>query len=284
MRVVAIVAAFTLVPFWCRAADRDLVDLTRDVLGLQDQISKLQTSADLQTHKLEESIQELAKTIAKMNNSMEAVQSAAGRQLSPEQTGATAIASLNAQLDTMRNAAGSLRASFADINNRMGSVQQRLADVTNALAALGSPQAAAAAGATIQAPSTPSGVSAETLYQNAQRDKSSGNYSLALAEFADYLKYFPTTEAAARAQFEMGQIYYAQKQYAQALQAFSQVTAKYPESDRAADAYYMQGMTFVNLDQRQQAADAFRHVAQKFPNSNAAAQAKLQLQNLDQGK
>ena len=283
MRLVAIVTALLTAPLWCQAADRDLIDLTRDVSGLQEQVSRLQTSADQQTQKVADLMQQLAQTLAKMNASMNAIQSAAGQSLSQNETGVSAIAALGSQLDSMRNAAGSLRSSFTDINNRMNTVEQRLSEVTTALAAVGTPQAASL-GAAAQPGGAPSGMSAETLYQNAQRDKTSGNYSLALAEFSDYLKYFGSTDAAAGAQFEIGQIYYAQKQFEQALQAFAQVPTKFPGSDRSADAYYMQGMTLVKMGRRVQASDAFHQAVQKYPDSNAAAQAKLQLQNLDQGK
>lgn len=62
------------------------------------------------------------------------------------------------------------------------------------------------------------------------------------------------------------------------------VTAEYPAGDRAADAYYMEGMALLKLGRPLQAADAFRQVVKKYPASNAAEQAKLQLENLSQGK
>lgn len=282
-----LIAAAIAAPLWCRGADRDLMDLSRDVAGIQDQLSQLRTAADQKTTKLDDLLQQLVKSLAKVNASLDAVGKTAGQPLSPAQTGVGSMADLGAQLDSMRDATGALRASFADINNRMNTLQQRLSDVSNALGQVGAQQAGMAPTGTAPAATAsaaPSGMSAETLYHNALRDESSGNYDLALAEFGDYLKYFGSTDTAGGAQFETGQIYYKQKQFDKALRAFGLVTAEYPSSDRAADAYYMEGMALLKLGRPLQAADAFRQVVKKYPASNAAEQAKLQLQNLSQGK
>ena len=51
-------------------------------------------------------------------------------------------------------------------------------------------------------------ISADTLYQNALRDYTSGNYDLARQEFSDYIKNFPTNDLASNSQFYLGEIAY----------------------------------------------------------------------------
>ena len=60
---------------------------------------------------------------------------------------------------------------------------------------------------------------AETAYTNAYRDYIGGNYDLAMQEFTDYLKYFPTTQFAPNAQYYVGDIFYKRKDYDNAIQS-----------------------------------------------------------------
>ena len=95
----------------------------------------------------------------------------------------------------------------------------------------------------------PAGVSADTLYSNAVRDNSTGKYDLALQEFSDYLKYFPTTAFAANAQYYIGDINYRRNDYTNALQAFDAVLERFPDGSKTADAHYMKGLCYDEAGQ-----------------------------------
>lgn len=121
---------------------------------------------------------------------------------------------------------------------------------------------------------------AETTYTNAYRDFSGGKYDLAMQEFADYLKYFGTTEFAPNAQFYIGQIYYNKHDYDNALQAFDAVLERYSSGNKTADAHYMKGQCLMQLGRNDAAAKEFRDVYTRYPDTDLAAKAKARLRDL----
>ena len=77
-------------------------------------------------------------------------------------------------------------------------------------------------------------ISADTLYQNALRDFTSGKYDLSRQEFSDYIKNFPANDLASNAQFYLGEIYYAQNDFKDAIAAYDNVLSNYPRSFKLA--------------------------------------------------
>src|SRR5207302_3492427 len=104
-----------------------------------------------------------------------------------------------------------VRENVADLSGRLAKLDSKLTDISNAIRTLQAPPAApppapgAPGNPAAQGP--PPGVSAESLFQNAFRDYSSGKDELAMDEFNQYLKYFPQTAEAPTAQYYIGAIY-----------------------------------------------------------------------------
>ena len=84
-------------------------------------------------------------------------------------------------------------------------------------------------------------ISADTLYQNALRDFTSGKYDLARQEFSDYIKNFPSNDLASNSQFYLGEISYAQNDFKDAITAYDTVLENYPHSFKLAASEYQEG-------------------------------------------
>lgn len=276
-------------PALAPAANKEMIELQRDVAQLQDQVRDLQRSFDERFAALQVLVQQTLDNAQRSNVALEnagrAQQGLADRLAAP-------IAGLGSKVDSMGTDVASLRESINDLTERMNKIQQQLTDLGNTVKANSTPIAAPPpsvssaplAGSPPTAEMTPGTavppVKATTLYENALRDKQSGKADLALDEFQQYIRFYNDTEAAPQAQYYIGEIHYSQAQFDQAIQDFDRVLEAYPVNARTADAHYMKGKTLFQLSQRTAAAKEFEAVVRDFPNSSVAPQARAQLRVL----
>jgi TolA-binding protein len=164
-------------------------------------------------------------------------------------------------------------------------MDNKLSDISSAVRTLSTPPpapppAAGTVGASAPPPAPPPGVSAESLYQNAFRDYSTGKDDLAMSEFTDYLKYFPQTENAPAAQYYVGLLYDRAKQYDDAVDAFDAVLERYPDNPKTPDAMYYKGVDLMKGSHRTDAAAEFKEFLARFPTHNLARNAQAHLREL----
>jgi tol-pal system protein YbgF len=255
------------------AQKREFVDLQRDVAALQDQVRALQQSDSENTGKITALIQQAIDTLNKVNTNIALL----------DKSLANPMASVGTKVDSMANEFQSMRVSLDDVSSKLAKLQQGLIDLNNTVKVISSPPtpptpAGGAPGAAAGGP--PPGVTSESLYSNAMRDKDSGNYDIALPEYMDYLKFYSSSEMAPNAQFYVGEIYYTRKDYANALQAFDAVLERFPDNNKTLDAMYMKGRTLFQMGERTKAANEFRAVYARSPRSELAAKAKAQLASM----
>jgi len=120
-------------------------------------------------------------------------------------------------------------------------------------------------------------MSSTDLYQQALGDRNGGKLDLALQEFADYLKYYGSTDLAPNAQFYIANIHMSQGLYDQAAQEFDMVLEKYGESNKTREAMLYKGLSLVKAGKRTQGADEFKEVIARYPHTDQATQACTQL-------
>jgi TolA-binding protein len=201
------------------------------------------------------------------------------------------VLAVGQKLDQMSEDFRAVRESVLDMNTRMGKLDAKLADLQNLVNTIRTPPppppgsgdaTGAPGGTTPQAAGPPAGVSADTLYSNAYRDYTTGKSDLALQEFNDYLKYFPTTQFASNAQYYVGDIYYKRNEIPSALQAFDAVLERFPDGNKTGDAHYMKGLCYVKMARNDSAAAEFRTVARQYSDSDPdlAAKAKARLREM----
>lgn len=124
------------------------------------------------------------------------------------------------------------------------------------------------------------GMSPQRLYETAYADYASGQWALAIAGFETFLRTFPRSEFADRAQYYIGESYLLDGQFEAAVKAYDAVIAGYPTGTQAPFAHYKRGVALARLGQNDRAREAWQRVIDDFPNSDAAALARQSLERL----
>jgi len=262
----------------------DILSVQRDVAQLQDQLKQMQRSQDEQMTALRALVQQSLDASNKVTPGLTALQQNVTKELNDQQGKLVApVATLGTRLDQMSDDFRAVRESIADLAARIGKQDAKLTDISNAIRTLSAPPPpppppAATGTPTAQGP--PPGVSAESLFQNATRDFSSGKDELAMDEFNQYLKYFAGTENGPSAQFNIAQIYDRAKQYDDAAEAFDAVLERFPENSKTADALYMKGVELMKAGHRTDAGAVFKDFIKRYPNNDLAAKAQGHLREL----
>ncbi len=285
----ALVAALAIVtvPMRLRAADPKLLDLQRDVASLQEQVRLLKESQDKQLAALTVLVQQALDTSNRSNTGVAVIQNNLQQSLKDMESKVSApMAGLGARLDGMDQDIRALQQSVTDLNGMMGKLQQQMTDLNNAVkilqtpapppptAATGSGEAAAPA-----MPETPT-ISAQDLYANANRDRSSKKWDLALQEYQQYLKWYGNTNLAANAQFYIGDIHYRQKDFEGAVRDFDMVLEKYSENNKTPDALYSKGLALKSLSRLTESHSEFLELIKRYPRNDLAVQACDQLKSM----
>jgi tol-pal system protein YbgF len=276
-----------LAPF-AFGANRETLELQRDVAMLQDQVRNLQRSIDEKFSAMQTLVQQTLESVNRTNTAVAVMQSRFNDAAKEQQQGVgSQINTVGSKLDQMSEDFRAVRESVLDMNTRMGKLDAKMADLQNLINTVQRPAAPPPTGTNpaqvvpeAQTTAPPAGVSADATYTNGWRDYNAGKRDLALQEFSDYVKWFPTTALAPNAQYYIGDIYYKNKDYDNALQAFDAVLEHYSDNKYTADAHYMKGLSLLGLGRNDSAAREFRDVYSRYPDTDVAAQAKARLKDM----
>jgi tol-pal system protein YbgF len=269
-------ALIVVAPPAAPGADKDMVELQREMALIGEQINNLQTLLNsLQTNTNQKLgaqgalLQQTLDLVNQIHTQDALAVKALGDQLNQQGQKTTApLADLNAKLDQMITQFSTAQENISDMTSRLGRLEQRLVDVENAVKTLQPPPGPQG---------LPPGTTAQGLYQSASGDQLSGKYDLALQEYKDYLKYFGDTETAAAAQFHVGEILLAQGNVDDAVEAFDTVAGEYPRSSKAPDALYLKAQALKKEGKRTLASQALNQLVRLYPDSDAAGRAKAEL-------
>jgi TolA-binding protein len=135
---------------------------------------------------------------------------------------------------------------------------------------------------------------ATELYQTAYLDYTRGNYSLAVAAFKEFIRLYPETDLAEKAQYWIGESHFslardlqskgdrarAPQEFERAVQEFRKVLIQYPRGDRVPSAVYKEALALVELGQPALAEGRLQFLVDQFPYSEEAAKAKDELAKL----
>ena len=296
MRTACAVIVFSLlVPAAFAQKKEQFAEMQRDIAQIQQDVRALQSSQDTKIGQVQESLRGLQDNLNNLNSKLAIM----GSQVdSSVKNAAGPITNVNTRLDEQSRSFQELRESILDMNTRMGKLDAKITDLQNTINLSRNPAAppsgntnpSATAPSTTSGPggglatntpnTPPPGMQADTSYTNAYRDYMGGQLDLAMSEFQDYLKYFPTTQFAPNAQYYVGDIYYRRNDYKNAVTAFDAVLEQYSDSGKTADAHYMKGLSLLKLNQRDAAAKEFREVIKRYPGTETAAKATQKLHEL----
>jgi tol-pal system protein YbgF len=124
------------------------------------------------------------------------------------------------------------------------------------------------------------GLSPARMLEQGKGDYYASQYSTAITSFEQLIKTFPSTEAAAEAQYWIGESYFNLNQWAEAIAAYNTVLQKYPRSRDAAQSAYKRGVAQRRMGDVAAARASFEQCIKQFPDSDAARLAQQQLDGL----
>jgi len=264
--------------------NKEILELSRDVNNLQEQVRTMQRTLDEKVGQMQLQLTQALDALSKNNTSIAVLQSGISDRMNEQGRNLIApVAGLNSKVDQMSGDFQALRTSVDDMSSRMQKLQAQIDDLTKLIKVLQNPPTPPPAAVDPNAPANatpvpssapPAGMSARQLYDQAQRDRSTGNFDLAMQGFDAYLKYYGTSDLAPNAQFFIGQIYYDKGDFVNSIKAFDAVLEKFSENTKTADATYMKGMALWKSGQPTAAGKEFLNVIQKYPKSEVAPKAR----------
>jgi tol-pal system protein YbgF len=293
-----------LAPQPAGAVSREMIELQQTVNQLLQGQTDLRSAIDSNNATLKTLVQQSLDSVSKLNSQMDALQ----------KTVQDSTANNGSRLDTVAQQTQGLSDNVQDIQSRVGKLSQQLTDMQNLLQSIdakvsgGAPAGAQGApgtpdqnapgatpppgspNTTNSAPNAPNSsapgasnmppISADTLYQNALRDYTSGNYTLAGQEFSDYIKFFPTNDLASNSQFYLGEIAYQQNDFKGAIAAYELVLMQYPHSFKLAASLLKKGMAELELGEKAAGTRDLRAVVTRFPGSDESRRASAKLREI----
>ena len=126
-----------------------------------------------------------------------------------------------------------------------------------------------------------SGASPTALFKRSHDSLLKRRFGLAEAGFKTFLNLNKKHKLAGKAQYWLGETYYAQGRYKQAAQSFLGGYKGYPRDGKAPASLFKLGMSLGKLGQRKQACGAFAEVQRAYP--KAAATRKLAAREMKRG-
>lgn len=273
LKIAGIALAGALLAPALPAQKKEVLQLQRDVQLLAQSQRELQRSVDEKHAILKTLIEQQTDATNRLNTALNALQKSI----------ADMQANSSARVDTMATQVQALADNFEEVKVRLGRMAQQLSD---AQAVIQSLDAKVSGGAPVPAPGGTAPMaaappSAETLYSNALRDFTGGNYALARQEFEDYLRYYPESDLASNARFYLGEISYAEKKFADSIRDYDIVLDQYPRSFKLADARLKKALALLQLGQKASAQRELREVVRRHPGTEAERRARATLRELE---
>jgi tol-pal system protein YbgF len=250
-----------------------------------------QMSAELRM--LQEQSQQLALTLAQIGDALKALN---GRLDAADQEAQKRFADQKLLIQKLSDDVSAVRERSQDTDTRL----RKLADEVEALrstitslpslisgagpasspdpVAANDPNAPAPAPSPTQASTI--GLSPSRMLDTAKSDYFSGSYASAVSGFDSLLRTFPTSEAAAEAQFMLGETYSQQKRYPEAVNAYTAAIQKFPRSMWVPEAYYKRGKAQESLGTPEAARASYEQLLKTYPDTPSAGLAKQAIDRL----
>lgn len=200
------------------------------------------------------------------------------------------VARLGSRLDDLGREVAQVQGRVDELRRRVDALalQFEVAEPPAAAGGAGRGGGTTPPGATAQQRPGNSGSQASDLYQTAYIDFTRGNYHLAIAAFREYIRLYPQTDLAEKAQYWIGESHFslarthqargerdrAVQELERAVQEFRRLVVAYPRGDRVPTAIYKEALALVELAQPQLAEARLQFLVDQFPSTEEAAKAK----------
>jgi tol-pal system protein YbgF len=255
-----------------------------------------QMSAELRM--LQQQTQELALTLAQLgealkaiNSRMDAADAAAQKRFADQEL---LIKNLGADLKAVRERTQDTDTQLRKLADEVDALRSTITSLPSLLSSAPAPPPTETSALDPNAPvpvagvppaagSTPPstvGLFPGRMLNTAKSDYFAGAYTSAITGFEQLLKMFPQTEAAAEAQFLLGETYYQLKRWQDASNAYSVAIQNYPRSSQVPESYYKRGKAQESLAQLDLARASYEQLIKTYPDTPSAGLAKQALDRL----
>ena len=259
-------------------ANKDMIQLQTQVQALQDQVSRMQQSIDMNLGAMKNLVEQSTDSVNKMNAAVSQLQ----QKMQAESTdGNSRLDQVSGQIQSLHDTVDELKSRLAKVSKQLDDMQQSGQNLT--AGAPGIAPVPAAGGPAAGGTAAPANIAApppDVLYNNALRDYNAGKYDLASGEFSDYLKYYGTTDLAGNAQFYVADIEYRQGNFEAAARDYDKVLEQYPGGSKAAAAQLKKGYSLLELGQKDAGVRELNSLIARYPRSIEASQARERLRRL----
>ncbi len=278
------------------AASKEIQELQRDVAQLQDMVRQLQRSQDEKFASLQTLVQQSLNSANDANKAVAVIQNGFQQNLRDMETKVVApVAGLSQRIDGLADSFHTTQQAVTDLAGTIARIQTQLTDINNQLKVIQTPAAAPPPQPGMgQGPGqgglAPQGMpvasnapcmGAVDLLTNADRDYNGGNLTLALQDYAEYLRCHGNTAEAPKAQYYIGWIHYGQGDFESAVNDFDAVLEKYSSDNRyRPQAFYYKGVSLVKMGQKTAAQAEFRELMKQFPSNELSKKACTQLTDI----
>ncbi len=279
MRRILTVTTLTLalaVPAAAHAQNREHQQMFADLRMLQEQVQQLR----LAVNTLAESVKVVT---TKQDDAATSVRRSFAEQkiLTDQLTDSVRILrekgdDTNVRISTLTHELETIRQGLQSLQNSVLQALAALSQQTTAAPGGSSPTGATPPPAAPQNPIA----SPQAYYEGAWSDYMSGNYDLAISGFQAYLRSFPTSPDAYKAQFNIGEAYKYSSRYREAIQAYGAVITNHKGSPWEDQAYYARGLAYEQVGMKDQARADFQHIIKTFPDSTFVPLSKSALERI----
>lgn len=249
-----------LTPAW--GVSKEIVQLQTQVDALQQQITQMKQSFDERMGVMQHLVEQSTDNVNKLSTSINQLQSTLEKQQSDS----------GSRVDQVSGQIQALNDTLDELKARLAKVSKQLEDLQSSQQTMAAQQAQQQQQA--QAPPP------DVLYNNALRDFNAGKNDLAVQEFTDYIKYYPSTDLAGNSYFYLADIEFRQGNFQQAAKDYDQVLQNFPTGNKAPTAELKKGFAQIELGQKDEGVASLRHVIQRYPKSAEAVQARDRLRRL----
>jgi TolA-binding protein len=269
-----------------------IIALQRDMSSLQEDMKNLQKGQDEKLAAIQTMLQQAVDASKGLSTSMANLQHEVDTKLNDQQGKLTApVATLGTKVDQMSDEFRAVATTVADLAQRLNAQDAKLKDISDAirtLAAAAPAQGAPPPAVPAAAPAAPdpcAGMSAESLWENARRDKNTGKLEIAMTEYKNYVSCFGDTANAPVAQYEIGMMYFNNgqsdpKYYEDAAKAFDDGVQRFPENPKTPEALYYNAVSLMKADHRTEAGTVFKEYLKRYPQGTHVAGAHQNLKTL----
>jgi tol-pal system protein YbgF len=276
----------TLIALLCAAApvaaqNREHQQMSAELRMLQEQ-----------TQQLALTLAQLADTLKALNSRMDAADQTARQRFADQEQ---LIKALGSDLSAIRERTQDSDTRLRKLADEVDALRSTLTSLPSLLSSPTTPPATAptpetstvdpnaapapAPPATSPTPSTV-GLSPSRMLDTAKSDYFAGSYASAISGFEALLRTFPRTEAAAEAQYLLGETYSLQKRWLDAANAYTAAIQNFPRTAWVPESYYKRGKALESLGQTDGARASYEQLLKTYPDTPSAGLAKQALDRM----